>query len=329
MEFLKRFFRDSGDAPLTSPIEVETPALALRLDTTFPIVSWEEMDSHAPPGDDPRLQDAYWTTVAREWLALLRTALGNDYAIHESDHFLLLGALSKRQSRSTLDFCEKSRRRILRLLEGIASNSGSGKTCILVFRDHDSYYQYVSNYYPPEGEFSLSGGMFLHQGYGHFVFVESEGVLMEPVIVHELAHCLMQHLPIPAWINEGIAVNTERRLCQSAPPLETHDEMAAMHRDFWTSSTIQEFWSGKSWSRPDEANKLSYDLATKMIGLCSGNSDVFRAFVTSANFADSGNASANKHLGCSVGALAHAVLGEGNWEPMPEQWVSGVDRGQF
>src|SRR5207247_6744848 len=111
-----------------------------------------------------------------------------------------------------LAFVELTRKRVLQVLDGVASGDFSGKVCLLIFEDEDRYYQYVSNYYEDGGEYAFSGGMFLQRGYGHFVFVDSEIAVMEPTIAHELTHCLLQHLPLPAWLNEGTAVTTEHRL---------------------------------------------------------------------------------------------------------------------
>src|SRR5881396_2556181 len=49
----------------------------------------------------------------------------------------------------------------------------------------------------------------------------------------------------------------------------------------------------------------------------------------SADVADSADAAALKHLGYPVKNFAEAVLGEGPWEPKPELWKDGVERGQF
>src|SRR5688572_17624715 len=172
--------------------------------------------------------------------------------------------------------------------------------------------------------------MFLQHGYGHFVFVDDQMPVMEPTIAHELTHCLLQHLPLPAWLNEGIAVNTEHRLCPPpGRPLHTPEEMHDKHVSFWNEKAIQEFWSGKSWLRPGEANMLSYDLARHFVSMIARDYDAFRAFVNTANTADSGDAAALEHLGYPIGHLAEAVLGTGTWHPKPETWNEGVERGQF
>lgn len=176
----------------------------------------------------------------------------------------------------------------------------------------------------------MSGGMFLQYGYGHFVFVADDMRIMEPTIAHELTHCMMQHLPLPAWLNEGIAVNTEHRLSPSrSRPLYTPAEMHEKHLAFWNEATIQEFWSGKSWRRPGDPNMLSYDLATHFVSMTARDFDAFRAFANAADVADSGDFAARTHLGYPVSHLAEAVLGDGPWQPEPETWKEGVERGQF
>ena len=125
-------------------------------------------------------------------------------------------------------------------------------------------------------------------------------------------------------------MNTERRV--SPPrgrPLLTPEELHQKHLAFWTGATIQEFWSGKSWLRPDDGNMLSYDLATHFVSMAAQDFHVFRAFANAADAADSGDAAARQHLGYPVRHLADAVLGKGPWEPKPRTWKDGVERGQF
>lgn len=334
MKWLKRWFGGGGTpggkrGKTVKRRGIAVPPLVMRKDATLPIVDWDAMDSHAPTNAKPAVLDEFWTATARAWLDALRRALGKQYVIHESDRFLLLSPLEDSRVKLILDYVERTRKRILRVLDGVAKESEIGKVCLLILADHDRYYQYVSNYYPKEGEFSISGGMFLQHGYGHFVFVADEMRSMEPTIAHELTHCMVQHLPLPAWVNEGIAVNTEHRLCGQMRPLYTPEEMHEKHVAYWNEATIQEFWSGKSWQRPNEANRLSYDLAVHFVNMAASDFDVFRRFANEADMADSGDAAARKHLGYPVAHLAGAVLGEGPWQPKPETWNEGIERGQF
>jgi hypothetical protein len=317
------------DKPRTSSkmLPIEMPPLVFIEGATLPIVDWKAMDPAVPPTVDKAVLDAFWTALARKWLEALGAALGKDYAVRDSERFLLLGALDSRGAQVVLESAERARKDILMVLEGIARDSETGKVCVLVLDGEDRYYQYISNYDDP-GEHSLSGGMFIQRGYGHFVFAASEIDSMEPTIAHELTHCLMQHLPLPAWLNEGIAVNTEHKLRPPGRPLYTPEEMQEKHLAYWNESTMQEFWSGKSWGRP-EGNMLSYDLARNFVLLASEDYGEFRGFVNAANAEDSGDAAAKKYLDLPVANLAEAVLGEGLWAPKPETWTDGIERGQF
>jgi len=307
----------------------EIPALVFRTGTTLPVVDWEAMSKLEPPTVDKARVNEFWNALARSWLEALRAALGERYAIRESERFLMLSPFEESRANVVADFLEHTRKRIFTLLDGVAAEKGAGKVCVLIFDSEDRYYEYVSNYYSEGGEYALSGGMFIQEGYGHFVFVESDVSVMEPTIAHELTHCLLQHLSLPAWLNEGIAVNTEQRLCPPGRALFSPEEMHEKHKQFWNEATIQEFWSGKSWLRADEANTLSYDLAKYFVVLTAEDFDAFRAFANAADMADAGDAAALKFLGYPVGNLAEAVLGEGPWQPRPELWKDGIERGQF
>jgi len=105
--------------------------------------------------------------------------------------------------------------------------------------------------------------------------------------------------------------------------------MHGKHLQFWNETTIQEFWSGKSWLRPGEPNTLSYDLAKTFVLLASEDYGAFKGFANAADAVDAGDAAAMRYLGYPVRNLAQAVLGEGPWEPKPGLWTDGVERGQF
>ena len=104
--------------------------------------------------------------------------------------------------------------------------------------------------------------------------------------------------------------------------------MAAQHAAYWDEESIQTFWSGKSFLRTDDGNRLSYDLATKIAALAARNDPAFRTFVANAHMQD-GGVGAEHHLGFPIANLAEAVLGEGPWQPQPESWHEGIERGQF
>lgn len=300
--------------------------------TQLPIADWGRISEDAPAQMDAEAMHIHRTSAAKEWLEALNQRLGEHYRITESGDFLLLSNLMDRPGEVFLASCQRLLGRIRRNLGALAVEQGMGKHVVMVFADEDDYYAYVSHYYPDDGEYAMSSGMFIKAGYGHFVLPLSILDSMEPVIAHELTHCLLQHLPIPAWLNEGLAVNTEHSLYPqlAAPGAQMYfpHEIAAQHAAYWNAESIQQFWSGKSFLAADDGNRLSYDLAKKITALAAGDERAFRAFVAVAQMSDGGLA-AEQHLGYPIQNLLEAVLGEGDWAPRPEVWMEGVERGQF
>jgi hypothetical protein len=184
----------------------------ITIDNQFPHVDWSAVTSWVARLPSNEIQGLAWSTCERAWLLHFRAALGPGYHLAEADDALLISSLEPNVARATLEFMNLTLRRIVNALEDVAAVSEWGKDTLIVFDDYDGYYNYVSYFYPEQGEFARSGGMYLHSGCGHFVTVKSDMQVIEPVIAHEMTHGCLAHLPLPAWLNEGIAVNMERRL---------------------------------------------------------------------------------------------------------------------
>ena len=290
----------------------------------WPIPDWEAVGAAEPQGGPEADGDAFWSAAAHQWLDRMAREWEEGYEVRETKEFFLLSALPRDEARVLLRFCESVRSRILSFLPGVAApHTGQGKHVVIVFDDQDEYYDYISHYYPEGGEYAMSRGVHIDAGYGHFVLWAGEIAAMEPVVAHELTHCLVSRLPLPTWLNEGIAVNTEWRMFPhlAEPRAQKYfpHEMRAKHAAFWNADTIQQFWSGEAFHRPDEGSMLAYDLARNMALLAARDFDAFRAFAVEAHADDAGLA-AGRHLGYPIGNLVVAVLGEGDWAPAPDRW---------
>jgi hypothetical protein len=321
-----RLARES--APAAQGLSVPTPEqMAWLAETSLPIPAWQAMAW--PDEAAGEAVAAHENGVAAAWLDALAAALPEGHARAESPNFMLLSALQARPAGVLQDYLERSRRRVLATLPGIAADAGAGRIPVLVFADEDNYYRYVSHYGTggdePEG---FSGGMFIHAGYGHFVFTQGSFETMEPVVVHELTHCLVSHLAIPAWLNEGLAVNTEQRFAPR-PPRFRADELQYLFGRFWNADTIQEFWSGKSFLRSDDGQPLSYELAKLLVQLLDKDYALLARFCAAARHEDGGQQAAREVLGASLEELAGVVLGAGTWQPQPAAWNDGTEKGQF
>lgn len=285
----------------------------------FPRPNWDDLNRFTEEKFPEAQRDEAWTLVAKLWLTKLIDALGSKYQLHESDNFLVVTSESDRYARLFKESLERSRRRILRALDGIANDAGYGKHVVVIFDTQDEYYPYVLHYYPKKGEFSFSSGMYLNYGYGHFVFPHQEINLAEPIAAHELTHACLSHLPIPLWLNEGIATAIEDSLFNTHP-LRFDNELHRRHKKFWNENTIQEFWSGRSFYRPGESNELSYNLARFSVDALAKDFTVFRKFALAAHHNDSGQSASKEIFGVSLGLVIEAFLGKGNWSPQPGSW---------
>lgn len=255
---------------------------------------------HTPVLDDAK----------RAWLLHVRDALGENFQITESKTALLLSSLNPNTARTTANFMGNALEQVLGALDGLAQAPQRGKDILIVFEDAESYYRYLSFYYPDAAARGLSRGMYLRAGVGHFVVVKADLYAIQSMMVHEVTRNCLVHLPLPLWLNMGIAVNTARQLvsnkksCGGCGSQQLHHMLLA----YWNESEIQGFWSGASFQRADEGLELSYELARIMVELLAKDWPSFRNFVISAYADDAGAAAARAHLDMDLGELICALL---------------------
>lgn len=290
----------------------------------FPQPDWTAIEATLEPRDYAFAElDAFWTDRAREWVHLLRDALGADYRGYESKNFWLVSNQPEETCRRLVAWAEETRAKVNRFLGEAASvEQLYGKVPMLVVHDGDTYYDYYAGYVA-DGEHGLTSGVYLNRGYGHFLFAYHDLTEAEAVLAHELTHALVSHLPLPFWLNEGVA-----QLCEmgiTGRDVTRYDEIKETIDAFWTSETIQGFWTGRSFSRMDEGQMQSYHLASVLTRKLTGDLKRFRAFVRDAHFRDAGAFALQTHFGTTLEALVTDYLGEDNWAPQlpPEDLPAG------
>jgi len=247
------------------------------------------------------------------WLDLLASELGPNYYIAESENFLLLCAQEDKDYERTLNSLGEAEREILKGWKGVAQKNSTGPHVVILFEEISDYYDYVSLFHPEAGEFGGSCGMMINRLYYHMVIARSDFGECHSTLFHELTHVLVSHLPLPLWLNESLAMTSERLLTRSSEVYLT-PELASEHHEYWDEDTIQDFWNGEGFHAPDPAQKLCYSLADILVCHLIKRPN-FRRFVLAANWQDAGQAAALKYLGGSVGDFAAIFLGDGYWEP--------------
>lgn len=291
----------------------------------LPLLDWRALHAWAGSMNDAHRQRFAIEQGQRAWLLHLRDALGPHFHLYESEGTCVLSSLEDSVVVATAAYVASTRKRIRHVLAGVAHFEEHHKSILLVIDDEETYYGYVSNYYPEGGEFALSGGMFIDAGCAHFLVKRADLSAIEPVIAHEMTHNALAHLKLPRWLDEGLAVNTERRLTGALPSLVTPQELRRMHLKFWGETEIQEFWCGQSFFRTDDGNLLSYELARILVEQMGRDWELFARFASNAKRADGGAEAARDIFGTDLGAYACALLErepDPRWSPNPAAWVT-------
>ncbi len=287
----------------------------------FPRPDWKSIGEFIKAHSTEDHRAAGWQEMTRVWLEKLAGCLGGAYAVTESQNFHLLSELDEKERQQLLKFLEKARAYILRALPGIPLPKWYGKHAVLRFTEADDYYRYTA-YFDPEGDWAGSSGRFIRDGgYMHIVYRSNDGHGPErQALAHELTHNLLCGFPLPLWLNEALAMLFEHDIA-GGPAFFLNRDVAEQHRAYWNPTTIQDFWSGKSFSNTD-AQYLSYTLARILLDFIV--TDVhpapadFRGFVVHADYKDAGEAAAHEYLGVELGDLVSTFLGPGEWTPKPD-----------
>lgn len=287
----------------------------------YPIADWNAVTAWV---EGTGARQAHARNLARRaWLLHVRDALGGALRVVESRGAMVLSSYELHVAQAAARYVDDVRGRIVRALDGIARFPRDEQSVMLVLDSQEDYYRYIANYYPEDGEFAFSGGMFVNAGCPHFIGVKDELSLLEPVIAHEMTHNAVTHLPLPMWLNEGIAVSTEKLLTYRQANHQDSIDKINKHRDYWTPERVQEFWSGESFVRTDEGNELSYDMAQHIVQLLGRDWSSFARFTRAAHRDDGGAAAAREVLRLDLGHLAAAAIGmpeQANWSPRPDAW---------
>lgn len=262
---------------------------------------------------------AIWEEVKCAWLLHVRDALGAGFQVTESKTALLLSSLNHNMAGTTANFMSNALEQAMKVLDGIAQAPHEGKDILIVFDEAESYCRHLSFFYPGAATHGMSRGMYIRAGVRHFVAVKADLYAIQSVMVHEMTRNCLAHLPLPLWLEAGIAMNAERQLvnkksCGGCGSQQLHHKLLA----YWDEREIQEFWSGASFQRADEGVQLSYELARIMVELLAKDWQLFRSFVTHAHADDAGDSAARARLNLDLGEFVCVLLErdyQAGWAP--------------
>lgn len=255
---------------------------------------------------------ATWDFIVSKWLTELASDLGGNYRVWRTHVFYILSDLDFETTQILAVYAELAVQKIRSYLGKAAWAGFVGKQVLLLFSDLDDYFSYISFYYGEENQ-SLSSGLFIKNGYAHIALPIVDMSSARHVLLHELVHNLLCHLPIPIWLNEGLASLFERQSLGHQFHLD--QELAYRHWSHWNAVNIQEFWAGKAFEVPGDSSELSYNLSEILVSKLSEKGVIFTDFIQAADLRDAGDGAAINFLGQDLGVLLQEFLGPGSWRP--------------
>ena len=268
----------------------------------LPVLNWRALEEWAGGNSDAI------ELGRRAWLLHLRDAMPPPLHLHESPDALVLSAFSRITAKSAAHCVANVRERIGQMLGGIAEQPSGKHSILIVTNDADSFHNYVS-IYPSKAHLADSTrGVFINLGCPHLITVHENLWTLEPVIAREMTRGSIEHLELPLWLEEGIAVHTANQIAISGRDAGDSAATTANHRAYWNAERFQEFWSGKSFQGTEQAHALSRDLARSIVERLARDQTSFAEFVTNASRDDGGAAAALGLLKQDLGSIAAAAL---------------------
>lgn len=290
----------------------------------FPRPDWQCVSDWIDTHLDKDQHHQAWAEATAAWLKLLKESLPDHYAIRRSENFVMLTGFDERTTDKLLSYCEHAWKAILKTIPYAGTSIEDEAQVILAFDDSAAYYAYVSDYYPEEGEFGESVGMFIHQDYPHILLNNPPPWYRQRVIAHEMCHLLLSHLPLPLWLNEGITQVVEDILVDGSSFLLDHETLRR-HRAYWNHDSINDFWSGDSFAAADEGQELSYNLAQVIVrNLIADYPNALNEIIQSAHYGDAGNNAFQNICQETLGDQIELFLGKGDWEPRHNYPLPGL-----
>ncbi len=278
------------------------------------VVDWEMAEAwvntnYADAADHPHVLRA----IAAAWLDALQRESRAD--LHRWRHAVVegLAPIDDGISRRVAAAGDKSALIVGEAMSKITGARSVEPVCIIASATTEDYYTFIAPYYPSEGEFATSGGVYINQRGPGLAFlalpVQGQRRNIEQVIAHEMTHHALYRLRLPLWVEEGLTQMMEERVTGSAPVALT-PQLIERHRAHWDPDHLAAFWRGESFhSAAGEAQELSYSLADAIVRTqLSDRSTLFLRFIRAAAGDSTGETAAQQVLGKSLESLAGKLV---------------------
>lgn len=304
LDRLKSWLRPT-DAIAPVAIDLRRVDEACGIDEGFVRCNWEDIGAYVEGTFEVSDQPGAWTAASRRWLELAAESFGPPYRVVEGKRTLVLSGWDHPFGMVKLG--DEILREWHGMLKDISRPVWKGKVPVLMLDHRETYHDYIAPYYPEEGEFLLSAGVFLHTTMPHVALFSCEANQSMSTLVHELTHGCLARLDLPRWMDEGFAQVAEGAAGSVFNPDRYEVER---HARYWRKHSLEDFWNGESFGRP-KSGAASYFLAQVIVrNILSARKRDVPALLKTVRSADGGAAGVREVLGMELEDLVAGLMAQ-------------------
>ena len=282
----------------------------------LPWLNWPIVQAHLISQTAVWEQEQARREVVGQWLDELCAGLGERayYAVPCESGFIVC-SYPPHAGKELATMLDRLTAKVLAKLGPAASPEGRGVWVVLFLHDAEAMDHYLHSL-APQASYGIGQLQkeFICTGFPHAVLRFPDFIGAHAMVVRTFTDRALSHLPLPRWLRHGTRAVMPRYLLKRAPAADAH--LASLHGEFWASHDIQTFWAGVSVSEDQQV--LAGNLAELLVERLAP-ARAFVEFLQQADFRDAGKAAAEELLALNLGAVLREFLGDGNWEPDPDQ----------
>lgn len=242
----------------------------------------------------------------------LRDSLPSDHRRWRSRHVEGLAPLQGTTGPAMAAIAERAFTSLHKDLRPIRGERPIPPVAVIAIEPKESYIDFTSSYFPDDGAFATSGGLYINDGDETFAIIAVSAAGRwgcEATVVHELTHHALYGARLPLWAEEGLTQMMEERIA-GVSNFRLDAEMVSRHRELWDDRDIETFLDGSAFLCPDgEVQELAYHLAQWVVrGELSRRPAAFFRFASECRDGPSEDACV-RHLGASPRRLVLEVIG--------------------
>ncbi len=279
----------------------------------LPRVDWSMADHWIAQHADPGRSHGDWRrAVMAACLDELRDSLPQDHRRWRSPNVEGLAPLQGSTGAAMAVVAERSFKSLRKDLRIIRGDDPIPPIAIVAIEPEPSYIDFTNSYFPDEGAFAVSGGLYLSEEASAFPLIAINAHARhgcEAGVVHELTHHALHAAGLPPWVEEGFTQMMEERIARTTN-FKLNAEMVARQRELWSEHDIDDFLDGSAFYSPiSGVQELSYHLAQWVVrGELTRRPDLFFQFARNCRTTDP-EESCQEALGTTPRSLVQNIIG--------------------